>query len=33
MIERVVTAAVPFSSVAGDEVNEDKGPPRGWLEK
>jgi SRSO17 transposase len=33
MIERAVTAAVPFSWVAGDEVYGDNGPLRGWLEE
>jgi SRSO17 transposase len=33
MIERAVTAAVPFSWVAGDEVYRDNGPLRGWLEE
>ncbi len=31
MIERAVTAAVPFSWAAGDEVYGDNGPLRGWL--
>jgi SRSO17 transposase len=33
MIERAVTAAVPFAWVAGDEVYGDNGPLRGWLEE
>jgi SRSO17 transposase len=33
MIERAVTARVPFSRVAGDEVYGDNGPLRAWLEE
>jgi SRSO17 transposase len=33
MIERAVTADVPFAWVAGDEVYGDNGPLRGWLEE
>src|SRR5450631_1216524 len=32
MIERAVTAGVPFAWVAGDEVYGDNGPLRAWLE-
>ncbi len=32
MIERAVTAKVPFGWVTGDEVYGDNGPLRGWLE-
>ena len=32
MIERAVTAALPFAWVAGDEVYGDNGPLRAWLE-
>jgi hypothetical protein len=33
MIERAVTAKVPFAWVAGDEVYGDNGPLRTWLEE
>jgi SRSO17 transposase len=32
MLERAVTARVPFAAVAGDEVYGDNGPLRTWLE-
>ena len=32
MIERAVTAGMPFAWAAGDEVYGDNGPLRGWLE-
>lgn len=32
MVERAVTASVPFAWVAGDEVYGDNGPLRSWLE-
>ncbi len=33
MIERAVTAKVPFAWIAGDEVYGDNGPLRTWLEQ
>jgi hypothetical protein len=32
VIERAVAAGLPFACVTGDELNDDNGPLRTWLE-